>query len=155
MRTEVQRSHGTSVLSTPSKTNVTRLLFLLTSGIAIAQPSLTVYNQNFAIIRQVVPLDLKPGTNKVTHRGVTSLVEPESVTLRDPTGKVLLRVLEQSYRSDPISMEALLRDYEGRVVEFEIRMGDQLSVVPGKIVRAGSPAPQPPFNPYVARPPEM
>ncbi len=29
------------------------------------QPSLTIYNQNFAVVRQELPLDLKSGVNSV------------------------------------------------------------------------------------------
>jgi hypothetical protein len=30
-----------------------------------ADPALTIYNQNFAVIRETVPLDLKSGNNSV------------------------------------------------------------------------------------------
>ena len=32
---------------------------------ASAQPALTIYNQDFAVVRQDVPLDLKSGVNQV------------------------------------------------------------------------------------------
>jgi hypothetical protein len=51
-----------------------------------ADPALTVYNQNFAVIRETLPLDLKAGNNTVNFDGVTVQVEPDSVILRDPTG---------------------------------------------------------------------
>jgi len=44
------------------------------------------YNQNFAVIRETLPLDLKAGNNTVNFEGATAQVEPDSVILRDATG---------------------------------------------------------------------
>src|SRR5882724_8927897 len=98
------------------------LLLALASAAAAAalsaQPALTIYNQNFAVVRERVPLDLKAGDNPVTFSGATVHLEPDSVVLRDPTGKVQLRVLEQNYRSDTISSGLLLSLNEGKVLDF-------------------------------------
>ena len=51
-----------------------------------AEPQLTIYNQNFAVIRVLIPLDLKPGENRIQFTDTTAYLEPESVILRDPTG---------------------------------------------------------------------
>jgi len=67
-----------------------------------SQPSLTIYNQNFAVVRQQLPLDLKSGENQVNVNDITMHLEPDSVILRDPTGKHALQVLEQNYRADPV-----------------------------------------------------
>jgi len=34
---------------------------------AFAQPALTIYNQDFAVVRDTVPLDLKSGVNNVRY----------------------------------------------------------------------------------------
>jgi hypothetical protein len=52
----------------------------------------------------------------------------------------VLRILDQNYRADPVSMDALLTRYEGQTIEFQVRMGDKTEVVSGKIVRASAPA---------------
>jgi hypothetical protein len=99
-----------------------------------SQPSLTIYNQDFAVVRQDVPLDLKSGTNQVNESEITMHVEPDSVILRDPTGKHGLQVLEQNYRADPISEGMLLNLYEGKTIEFETGTGQ---IIKGKIIRSG------------------
>lgn len=111
-----------------------------------ADPALTVYNQQFAIIRETIPLKLQAGTNRVEFAGVTASLEPESVILRDPAGKRALSILEQNYRADPIALEALLTAYEGKTIEFQIRSGDRIEIVQGKIIRAGSVGPRPMYN---------
>jgi hypothetical protein len=102
-----------------------------------ADPSLTIYNQQFAVVRETVPLDLKQGINQVEFNGATALLEPDSVMLRDPSGRRVLRILEQNYRADPVSLEALMKRFEGQTIEFQVRNGDKVETVTGKIVRAG------------------
>jgi hypothetical protein len=116
------------------------LVFLasLTATSVFAQPALTVYNQNFAVVREKVPLDLKAGVTPVAFSGATAQVEPDSVVLRDPAGKVQLRVLEQSYRADVMSQGLLLALNEGKELTFIGRdqNGKEFSVQ-GKVIRSG------------------
>ena len=113
-------------------------LFAIT---ATAQPSLTIYNQNFAVVRDTVPLDLKAGDNAVIYSGATAQVEPDSVILRDPAGKHSLQILEQNYRNDPVSQELLLSLFEGKTIGFEkMRLKDNTQtpeIIQGKIIRSG------------------
>ena len=108
---------------------------------ASAQPALTIYNQNFAVVRDTVPLDLQSGVNTVRYAGATAQVEPDSVILRDPTGKHSLQILEQNYRNDPVSQELLLSLFEGKTIDFEnLRMKDNTQtreIIPGKVIRSG------------------
>ena len=116
-------------------------LLVLSALTAAAQPSLTIYNQNFAVVRDTVPLDLKSGANAVTYAGATAQVEPDSVILRDPAGKRTLQILEQNYRNDPVSQPLLLSLFEGKTIQFEkVRMKDNTQVtdfINGKIIRSG------------------
>ena len=106
-----------------------------------AQPALTIYNQNFAVVRDTVPLDLQAGANTVRFAGATAQVEPDSVILRDPAGKHSLQILEQNYRNDPVSEPLLLSLFEGKTIDFQkLRMKDNTEtseLIPGKIVRSG------------------
>jgi len=106
-----------------------------------AQLALTIYNQNFAVVRDTVPLDLKAGANAVIYSGATAQVEPDSVILRDPAGKHSLQILEQNYRNDPVSQQLLMSLFEGNTIDFEnLRMKDNTQareIIPGKIIRSG------------------
>ena len=108
---------------------------------AAAEPALTIYNQNFAVVREIVPLDLKAGVNEVRYSGATAHVEPDSVMLRDPAGKRSLQILEQNYRNDPVSEPLLLSLFEGKMIDFQnVRLKDNTQtreIIPGKIVRSG------------------
>ncbi|MGC2197048.1 MAG: hypothetical protein WA628_20395, partial [Terriglobales bacterium] len=100
---------------------------------AESQPALTIYNQNFFVAREHLPLDLKPGVNHIEYAGIAAHVEPDSVILRDPAGRAL-QVLEQNYRNDPVSQELLLSFYEGKTIEFLVQPGQ---IVKGRVVRSG------------------
>src|SRR5687767_9366075 len=89
---------------------------LLSSSLA-ATPSLTIYNQDFAIVRDTIPLDLQAGVNDVRFSDATVHVQPNSVILRDPTGKHSFQILEQNFQADPISQALLLNRYEGKELE--------------------------------------
>jgi len=103
---------------------------------ASTQPALTIYNQNFFVAREYVPLDLTAGVNRAQYAGIASHLEPDSVILRDPAGRSL-QVLEQNYRNDPISQELLLSFYEGKTIDFLVQRADRQEVVKGKVVRSG------------------
>jgi hypothetical protein len=100
---------------------------------ANTQAALTIYNQNFFVAREYVPLDLTSGVNRAQYAGIASHLEPDSVILRDPAGRAL-QVLEQNYRNDPISQELLLSFYEGKTIEFLVQPNQ---VIKGKVVRSG------------------
>jgi hypothetical protein len=108
---------------------------------AFAQPALTIYNQDFAVVRDTVPLDLKSGVNNVRYADATARVEPDSVILRDPAGKHALQIWEQNYRNDPVTQELLLSLFEGKTINFDVvRLKDNTQVhelVAGKVIRSG------------------
>ena len=108
---------------------------------AFAQPALTIYNQDFAVVRDTVPLDLKAGVNNVRYADATARVEPDSVILRDPAGKHSLQIWEQNYRNDPVTQELLLSLFEGKTIDFQnIRLKDNTQsreLISGKIIRSG------------------
>jgi hypothetical protein len=116
------------------------LSVLLMAGVAVAQQegtkptALTIYNQNFAVARTVVNLDLKAGLNEVTTTNVTSQLEPDSVVLRDPSEKVALKVTEQNYDAGVVNQEWMLEKYEGKTIQFQWSPGQTIE---GKIIRAG------------------
>jgi len=101
-------------------------------------PSLTIYNQQFAVIRQKLPLDLRSGVNHVQVTDITAHLEPDSVILRPfETGR-RLQILEQNYRNDPVSQQLLLSLYEGKTIDFLQTENDATTrVVQGKIIRSG------------------
>lgn len=103
-----------------------------------AEPALTIYNQNFAVVRDTTPLDLKAGVTEARYADMVSLLEPDSVILRDPSGKAKFQILEQNYRNDPVTQELLLSLFEGKTIDFFVKEPNKPdATVQGRIVRSG------------------
>jgi hypothetical protein len=101
-------------------------------------PALTIYNQQFAVVRQKLPLDLRSGVNHVQVTDITAHLEPDSVVLRSLENNRRLQILEQNYRNDPVSQQLLLSLYEGKTIDFqEIDKDGNARTVQGKIIRSG------------------
>lgn len=138
---------------------MTRHQLSLLIGLALASavpthadsPALTIYNQQFAVVRDTIHLTLKSGVNDINYNGATMHLEPDSVVLRDPTGKRNLQILEQNFRADPVSESLLLNFYEGKTIDFEKQVGTEgkTEIIKGKIIRSGYVPHQPgdPDNP--------
>jgi hypothetical protein len=112
-------------------------LAFLCAGLHAAPPSLTIYNQDFAVVRERIPLELKKGVNDIVFDGATLHLEPDSVILRD-TGGAPLSILEQNYRNDPLSQHLLLSLSEGKEIDFLVREQQKPDrMVRGKVIRSG------------------
>ncbi|MCA1809902.1 MAG: hypothetical protein LC725_10710 [Lentisphaerae bacterium] len=109
------------------------LCMLLAAAQIHAASTVTIYNQNFGVVRDQLRLDLKNGINDVLVTDITAHLEPDSVILRDPAGKRNLQILEQNYRADPVSQGLLLSIYEGKEIPFL----QGTNVITGKIIRSG------------------
>jgi len=113
------------------------LAVLMPGLLSAADPAVTIYNQDFGVVREIIPLQLKQGVNEISFNDITAHLEPDSVILRDPKQKVSLQILEQNYRADPVSQELLLSLYEGQTIGFQVTRGDVTTIVQGRIVRSG------------------
>jgi hypothetical protein len=47
-----------------------------------ADPAVTIYNQDFAVVRETLPLDLHAGSNTVRFSGATAHLEPDHISTR-------------------------------------------------------------------------
>ncbi len=112
----------------------------------VPSTALTIYNENFAVARTPIQLDLHPGANEVSTTQVTTQLEPDSVVLLDPSGKPTFHIVEQNYDAGIVDQNSMLRKYEGKTINFDTGlringqpMGPQSvspQIVSGKIIRA-------------------
>ena len=100
---------------------------------------MTVYNQNFAAVKEQRTLELKKGENELRVTDITAHLEPDSVILRDIKDPNAIKILEQNYESDPLSEGLLLRKSEGKTIDFEVTnyQTNEKKIVKGKIIRSG------------------
>lgn len=116
------------------------LLWGAATALSSAQSALTIYNQDFATVRETIPLELEKGVNEISFKDATAQVEPDSVMLRDLKGGKSLTILEQTYRADPVSVALMLSLNEGKEIDFFVKGQDGKPdrTVKGRIVRSGT-----------------
>ncbi len=119
--------------------NTSLALLLLYATIAYGETQLTVYNQNFAVVKEQRTLDLKKGENDLRVTDITAHLEPDSIVLRDIKDADAIQILEQNYESDPLSEGLLLRKSEGKTIDFEVTnpQTNEKKIIKGKILRSG------------------
>jgi len=76
--------------------------------------TITVYNQNFGLVREVRDVTFTRGTASLEFQDVAQHIQPETVHIRPLNGG--LRVLEQNYQYDLLNPQKLLEKYVGRTV---------------------------------------
>jgi len=110
--------------------------------------SITVYNSDFGLVREVRQLSgLPSGQVALEFRDVASTIQPETVAVK-PLKGARVRVLEQNYRFDLLTPETLLEKYVGRSVRAyryheatgkeDVADAKLLSVANGPILQIGS-----------------
>ena len=74
--------------------------------------SITVYNQNFGLVREVREVDVGTGTVELEFRDVAAHIQPQTVSIKGSG----LSVLEQNYRYDLLTPQKLLEKHVGKKV---------------------------------------
>src|SRR6202142_1528765 len=78
--------------------------------------SVTVYNSNTALVRDVRQIHLQPGTMPLRFEDVAASILPPTVHFRSLTDPAKLSVVEQNYEYDLLDPQKLLQKYVGREV---------------------------------------
>jgi len=91
--------------------------------------SVTVYNSNIALVRDVRRLRLTRGTSDLHFMDIAATVNPATVHFRSLTEPSSVSVLEQNYEYDLLEPDKLLRKYVGRDVTLVRTRQEQNSTV--------------------------
>jgi len=78
--------------------------------------SLTVYNGNLALVRDVRQIRLQSGVAPLRFEDVASSINPATVHFRSLTAPARLSVIEQNYEYDLLDPQKLLQKYVGREI---------------------------------------
>src|SRR5262245_33191026 len=88
--------------------------------------SLTVYNQNFVVVKERRLMDLQKGRSAVRFRDVAASIIPETVQFTPLRRPGVARVAEQNYEFDLVSADKLLGKYVDHDLGVVTRDGDTL-----------------------------
>lgn len=85
----------------------------------------TVYNQNFGLVREKRRVQLGEGLVELAYGDVAAELQAETVHIRSLDDAEALSVLEQNYRYDLLSPETLLKKFVGKAIQV-YRYNEQL-----------------------------
>ncbi len=85
---------------------------------ACAGVSVTIYNQNLGLIKDVRELEFQKGKSMIKFTDVASQIDPTSVHFKlvDPSARV--EILEQNYQYDLVSSSKILQKYVDKEIEL-------------------------------------
>lgn len=130
--------------------NTSKLAALGLASVLLAQPcfaeqtaseskgvSLTIYNQNFGLVKDVRAIDLKAGLNDVRFEDVAAQIDPTSVSFRSITAPNAVTVREQNYQYDLLNPNTILGKSIGKQARFRQFLGNgQINDITGTLLNA-------------------
>ena len=81
------------------------------------QVSLTIYNSNLGLVKDVRTIELAAGENALQFMDVAAQIMPTTVHIRSRTDAKNLQVLEQNYEYDLLSPDKLLEKYVSKEIK--------------------------------------
>ncbi len=93
--------------------------------------ALTIYNQNFALVKEERDMTLTQGINYISVMDVASQIEPTSVAFKSLTAPNSVVVREQNYQYDLISTDTILNKSVGKRVKVRRIIDGRMNEVEG------------------------
>jgi len=108
-------------------------------ALAASGPQVTIYNDNFATVKEDRTLTLQEGVSEIRVTDMSRQLEPDSVLLRELSEEPFgVQILEQSFINDPLTQGLLLYQMEGKTLRFEEKREDgTVKETTGKVIRSG------------------
>lgn len=110
--------------------------------------SLTIYNDNFGVVREARRMKFEQGVNTVKFTDVATAIDPTSVNFKCLSSPEAVSILEQNYEYDLVNQEALLRRYIDKNVTVMVKgsgsdagkavTGQLLSAAGGELIVKGA-----------------
>lgn len=82
--------------------------------------SITIYNDNFGLVKQTRNLDIPNGTSEIRFDDVAALIDPTSVHISSPG----ISILEQNYQYDLVNTQKIMQKYLGTEISLVTKGGD-------------------------------
>ncbi len=99
--------------------------------------SLTIYNQNFGLVRDVRQVELTEGRNLLQFQDVAAQIDPTTVSFSSLTAPNAVTVREQNYQYDLINPETILSKSIGKNAKFRrLTASGQIEELSGVLLNA-------------------
>jgi len=101
--------------------------------------SLTIYNQNFAVVRETRTIPLSEGMNILRYEDVAAKIDPTSISFKSLTAPGEVSVREQNYQYDLLTPQAILEKSLGKRVSYKrVHYDGKTEIVRGTIIGTNS-----------------
>ncbi|MHB1456268.1 MAG: DUF4139 domain-containing protein [Armatimonadota bacterium] len=120
------------------------LTFILKPALAepkVGKPAnveLTVYNQNFALVKEERDMTLDKGINSIPVQDVAATIRPATVAFRSKSDPNSVVVREQNYQYDLINPATIIDKSVGKKVVIRRALADRIEEVEGVILSSGN-----------------
>jgi hypothetical protein len=82
--------------------------------------SITIYNDNFGLVKQTRNIDFAKGISEIRFDDVAALIDPTSVHISAPG----ISILEQNYQYDLVNTQKIMQKYLGTEISLVTKGGD-------------------------------
>jgi hypothetical protein len=96
--------------------------------------AVTVYNNQFAIVKDVRSISFDQGRSDLYFTDVSSNIQTETVTFKALNDTESIRVFEQNYEANLINTQAILHKYIDKNIEIYAKVGDSSTRVNGTLL---------------------
>lgn len=105
------------------KVGVGILLFVSFATAQTEKVSLTIYNNNQALVREVRQIQLAKGISEISFQDVAAQIDPTSVYFLSLTAPKSVTILEQNFEYDLVSSQKILEKYIDQAVKLDAGEG--------------------------------
>ena len=102
--------------------SVVAILCWVVAGAADDNVSLTIYNGNFGLVKQIRTIEFQKGAGRVEFDDVAARIDATSVHIKP--GAANVAILEQNYRYDLVSTQKIMQKYLGQEISIVTKGGD-------------------------------
>jgi hypothetical protein len=95
---------------------------------------LTVYNQNFGLVKDVRVMELKKGESIVKVSDIAALIDPATVHFKSLTAPEAVIIKEQNYEYDLINPQKLLSKYIGKQIRVRQFLDGKEKLIEGTLL---------------------
>lgn len=119
------------------KSVIIATLVALAIGSQIISPqnlAVTIYNDNFAMVKDVRKISFDQGESVLYFTDVSANIQTQTVTFKAITNPKSVRVYEQNFERNLINTNGILQKYIEKEIDIYIQLGDISRRVKGKLL---------------------
>ena len=96
--------------------------------------AVTIYNDDFAMVKDVRSIDFEAGTSALYFDDVSANIQPETVTFKALSDPESIRVFEQNFERNLVDSNSILKKYINQEITVYAELADMVRKVRGTLL---------------------